>query len=208
MISDNKKFIFIHIPKNGGTSIQEMLLDYLNCSYEYNNDIGLIKFKDEYGTKKHSSLLKITKAIGRKNIRKYYKFTVVRNPYDRFISMYFWALKYKYRINQSIQEVLMRNDKINYNYAKEIISMDFARPQTRWLKVCNKIKIDYIIRLENIQDGWNYVCNKINIPNSVVPKLNSNKHGYYGKYYYNELKELIDNFYSEDFTNFYYEKRI
>jgi len=84
MISRDKKFIFIHINKTGGTSIKKAFNKY---GYEHENIIrssrtlkGRIRTAhwtyDEYKT--HCE----------KSFDFFFKFTVVRNPWDRVVSWY------------------------------------------------------------------------------------------------------------------------
>ena len=73
MIDHKHKFIFIHINKCGGTSIDEHFTE---------------NFKD---TQKHLS----TK-LNPNEFDNYFKFTFVRNPWDRVVSFYHYQLKRKW----------------------------------------------------------------------------------------------------------------
>ena len=94
MISHKHKFIFIHIPKCGGTSVEQTLLknedipeerilkwnlteeeqQEYRLYYKYGNiDVQHRKI-DQYKTE---------------NEKNYFTFTFVRNPWERFLSEYF-----------------------------------------------------------------------------------------------------------------------
>ena len=98
MISHKHKFIFIHIPKCGGTSVEQTLLknegipeerilkwnlthdeqQKFRLWYKYGNvDVQHRKI-DQYKTE---------------NEKKYFTFTFVRNPWERFLSEYFYIKK-------------------------------------------------------------------------------------------------------------------
>jgi len=66
MISNKYKFIFIHIPRTGGSSIE--------AQFNYSDE-----------RVKHASL----KDLLNKTNEKYFKFTFIRNPWDIIISKYF-----------------------------------------------------------------------------------------------------------------------
>ena len=73
MIIQKYKTIFIHIPKNAGTSIETL---FLNRSFQIqpgkHDNIHMIKrkFPEIYNSHR--------------------KFTIIRNPYDKMVSWYFY----------------------------------------------------------------------------------------------------------------------
>jgi len=75
MILKNKKIIFVHIPRTGGCSIE----NHFN-----------FKASDTWkpDTAQHLTLQEYSEHF---DIDKYFKFTVVRNPWDRIISWYLWS---------------------------------------------------------------------------------------------------------------------
>ena len=96
MISHRLKFIFIHIPKTSGNSLSLYLKDLVdNVVVRKNSLVGKnegIKILCEYGKSdiKHAGIDYYQKIYGEK-INDYFKFTIVRNPYDRILSYYFWT---------------------------------------------------------------------------------------------------------------------
>lgn len=90
MLSLTKKFIFIHIEKTGGTSIQKVLKEYSNDKLIYKDkkhpDSFLLNGEYKEITK-HSSISTYNKYY---NIEDYVVFSCIRNPWDRILSLYFW----------------------------------------------------------------------------------------------------------------------
>ena len=72
IISAEKKYIFIHIPKNAGTSIEASLT-------------GAEQWKDE---EKHMTAWECKTKYGEQVWHEYFSFCVVRNPWDRLLSQY------------------------------------------------------------------------------------------------------------------------
>ena len=73
MIIDTHKAIFIHIPKNAGTSIETY---FANESFRIQPS-------------KHADIYEIKRKF-KNSYNSYRKFTIVRNPYDKMVSWYFY----------------------------------------------------------------------------------------------------------------------
>src|SRR5438034_10978870 len=93
MISFQKRFLFIHIPKTAGNSIQRVLRDYsedelvpLRSEQDGVERFGLRNPK--YKLKKHSTLAEYRAALDEPDFGNLYKFSCVRKPWDRMISLY------------------------------------------------------------------------------------------------------------------------
>src|SRR5881398_2574404 len=92
MISFQKRFLFIHIPKTAGNSIQSVLRDYsedelvpLRSEQDGVERFGLRNPKHKL--KKHSTLSDYRAALDETDFGNLYKFTCVRNPWDRLICL-------------------------------------------------------------------------------------------------------------------------
>jgi hypothetical protein len=93
IISHSRKFIFIHIHKTGGTSIERALDPHLTW-----NDLILggsrfgeqiqAPYAKKYGLNKHSSVSDIESICGPDILEQYYVFSLVRHPLARLCSMY------------------------------------------------------------------------------------------------------------------------
>lgn len=100
---DKDKIIFIHIPRTAGTYIEKHLCKKYKCERKWpkpnkKNLFGLYKIKDDnYLTLQHLTLNEMIKyQFINKNIENQYIFTIIRNPYDRIVSLYKnWFKKYK-----------------------------------------------------------------------------------------------------------------
>ena len=80
MISHDFKTIFVHIPKTGGTSIEAMF------GFAEYDKFGLLT-KDKVGKGKHWGAKEYYQ-YWEDFYKDYFKFTVVRNPWERDLSLY------------------------------------------------------------------------------------------------------------------------
>lgn len=107
----DKKLLFIHIPKTGGSYIEwefkfnyheSSLFSTTNDRYESNG----IKFHLQhlnYSTILNENFFK------EKYISDFYKFTFIRNPYTRSLSEYFWRFGHSTFDPENFHEFVIRN---------------------------------------------------------------------------------------------------
>lgn len=149
LINHEKRLIFIHIPKTAGTSIYKSL-GVKNSSF--NN-----KFEAHKSIECHKKQYK-------EYWDSYLKFTVVRDPIDRFISAYkymrmkenFWHSQInpnKHPIHEhcKICNSLNINQYISYLYETPKNHSGTTLPQIFFIvNKYKKIEVDYIAKYENL----------------------------------------------------------
>jgi hypothetical protein len=214
-INHDKKCIFIHIPKNGGSYIAEILSKYYGFKNYYlqrpdhkNFCLGKDYSVDKHENKIHGTLVYYKTSPFINNImnmnnekwNSYFIFTFIRNPYSRIVSGWNYVNKH----NISFKNYLDINYKASsYNYWHVFMS------QTRHIIDINgKININYIGKLENLENDLKIILNKINITNIIHKpfKKNSREHNDYKTYYNNNILNKVNILMKEDFENLDYEK--
>ena len=198
MISLQKRFLFVHIPKTAGNSIQSVLRDYSEdqlVALRKEQD-GIERFglrNPKYKLKKHSMLREYCDALAREQFRDLYKFTCVRNPWDRMVSYYFTPTQ--------------NPETWNRKKFREIISK--AVSLADYLRLDNGegdpfANVDCILRFENLADEFRAVCNTIGIPPPALPRYNRSSRDHYSKYYDDELRELVRARFAAEIERFNY----
>jgi hypothetical protein len=203
MIIAEKKILFVHIPKTGGQSVTKYFLENLGEKPNLkNNKYGLINNKKakRHGPHHfHHLLLKEYKELELiDSIYKYFKISVVRNPYSRFISAYYFN---NLQNDFSFKEVL---SKLPFEDERSDLYRMFL-PQTDYLMVDNKIQIDKLFYQENLEEFFNFFNKKYKMSGSIYTNKSKNKI-IDSKLKHDEI-ELINNIYYQDFLllgyNFY-----
>ena len=198
MISLQKRFLFVHIPKTAGNSIQSTLRDYSEdqlVALRKEQD-GIERFglrNPNYKIKKHSTLGKYRDALGNEQFRSLYKFTCVRNPWDRMVSYYFtptqspetWDRK---RFREIISKAVSVADYLRLDPGEED---PFAN-------------VDYIIRFENLAHDFRTVCITLGISPATLPRYNRSSREHYSKYYDDELRHLVQTRFAAEIERFGY----
>jgi len=192
MISKNLNCIYIHIPKTGGMSIETMLGANIKTLHKES-----IKIKHGYPTD----------WIYPRYWGKYYKFTFVRNPWDRIVSSYFYNLEMgikKINIDDHDRKKIILygyegfNDYI-INHLAESKSRFFL-PYDCWI---GRHKYNFIGKLENFEANMKSVCTDLQIPFKNI-HINKSKHKIYKEYYNNKAKDIIQDIYKKDIAKFNY----
>ena len=147
MIIDEHKAIFIHIPKNAGTSIE---------AYFANESVRV-------QPSKHADIHEIKRKF-KNSYKKYKKFTVIRNPYDKMVSWYFYLkrnLGENYNIVEFNDWII---DPLKFWHADDPVS--FLKNQHEWID-----DTVVVIKYENLNKEINNFFNKkIDLP--VMNKSN------------------------------------
>lgn len=192
--------LFIHIPKTGGTVIEEQLEKQHKQTLYSGRTNNILPSPFNKTSLQHQFYTTIFKfknklQINFDNIK---IFCVVRNPYDRIISDLFWykLIKNNYNPEQVFNVIknkyIDRNDLDNHN-----------KPQYKYItdKNENIIQNIKIFHCEKLNDT-NTEINEFLGFNINIIKKNVNKD--YSKYLNNKSIKIINNYYKKDFELFNY----
>jgi Sulfotransferase family len=129
-------------------------------------------------------------------IRRYFKFAVIRNPWDRFVSG--WKYLPSTR-DRDLIDVLRDPPTEGFDYRH------LTRPQ--FVTLFNQdgsLAVDYLIRFETIEEGFRQVCQRIGKVNSDLPYLNRGMRPPYREVFNAEARRLFEARFSEDIRRFGY----
>ena len=191
------KVAFVHIPKTAGGSIKSWLaVNQKNYDFQYQSHPTA-----------HLLLQDMTVSFD-------FSFTVVRNTYDRMISLYEWS---KYKIGTKVRKQEKRNNVIKTDDLRVIDALEkginyylpwicentgyshLMESQMVWIK-----GVDYIINTENLKEEFKVIQNKLNCYEPLIQtvhKLSYDPVQYYSK----EFVSIVEKLYSEEIQYFNYE---
>jgi len=201
MIDHNKKIIFIHINKCAGISIVRAL------SRRFGSHDDAVSYKKKFPNK----------------FNYYFKFSVVRNPWDKMVSFYNYHDKvrrwdYDWEWSPDNSPSFGEFIKISSSFSKQTQKYIFRKTGSRcthhkrmsnqldWISDKDgNILVDYIIRFENLQKDFDIVCDKIGVGRKKLPHKNKSKHKHYTEYYDDKTREIVAEKYATDIEYFGYE---
>lgn len=186
--------VFIHIPKTGGFSIRQ---HPKVKSYVHHTAKTVRQMHPDFD--------------------KAFKFTFVRNPYDRFLSAYmyyyqmtpthmFWHLEADRLVAQAIKRYTKFQHFVIDFHEFEWRNRIHFLPQYEWLYDGEICLVDYIARFENYKTEWHNICKMCDIGYTPLPKLNTSNHADWSTYYTPYLKNIVYEIFEKDFELFGYDR--
>lgn len=199
IISHKYKYLFIHVPRTAGTSIEYWLWKNTKCDV-----LGYWDGSEENENKKidrelycHISAYDLREKFVERNWNwdEYNKFACVRNPYDLLVSNYFYSFqpisqhaKWSSDVNQypTFKEYIMgRFNKID-EYTRYYGSPHFLCDRD------NNVLVDTILKYENLQEEFTkHIDSIVPTKDTTLPLKNVSKRGHYTDYYDAEMLEVL-----------------
>ena len=211
VLSKKYNYIFFHLPKNAGVSISNALINeeyqliikkfsqYLlkHLKGKKNNFHFSLDNRDFFFFNSHITCYDFYKLISKKEFENSFKFAVIRNPWDRMVSRYFYSKKVSnYFVNFSFEDFVEYDIK---NNQKVLNQFEFCTVDR------SNFCLNSFIRFENINDDFSKIYKNIFDKSTKLKNMNSTYHDDYKKYYNTKLKDKIYKNFKKDINFFEYE---
>jgi hypothetical protein len=201
MICHQYKCIFIHIQRTAGSSLESWICgkDWWNIEPQTKHLLAS-QAKEKYAEYWDD----------------YFKFSIVRNPWDRMVSFFRRMEREGLELSANDMQWSIDNYKNIYGFPLTIefdnrfadyrdIHKGSFEKNSVYLNVLNE-SLDFIARFENIDEDMAYVQNRLGIPNKFDKHLEkSDKPVNYKDYYDEYSREEIANLFKRDIEYFNYD---
>tara|TARA_Y100000310_G_C20633704_1_gene790046 strand:+ start:814 stop:1425 length:612 start_codon:yes stop_codon:yes gene_type:complete len=201
MISHKYKCIFIHIPCTAGSSIEKCIFG-----------------KDWWGEDRKTKHIFANQAkkIYKDYWNDYFKFSFVRNPWDRFISMGKYPHWHKINVSHQVGKAKIifdeyldffsGNEILEFN-TKEYLDQDKFIKNSIYLNYINE-EIDFIGKFENLKENFAFIKKKLDVKEDLPHIEKTNRNGIerlpYREYYNNETRDIVFSLQEKDIKSFGY----
>ena len=188
MINHQHKFLFIHIPNTGGSSIESQF-----------------NYKENKEKNKHWNLNDWKKILDPDIFDEYFKFAFVRNPWDYMISKY----KNVWFTNKHPGGPIGERAGKPLKYFLEHYKTPAHERGETFYDYFDPEQMDFIGRFENRENDLGYISKKIGatidskIHQRKIQMLDKNKK-HYTEYYDDETREIVAERYAKDIEYFGY----
>ena len=198
-VSQKYRCIFVHIPKCAGTSIEAALDMHGGVA-----SVGIEPYLNQmenpdtlFGAgAQHYTIKEIQQRLEEKVFQEYFKFSFVRNPWDRFVSYVAWKAdesgKLKWVRNAEPTQAefytalwgLLRDHVLGRPVHPHLV------PQSDYVFDSNgKLGVNFVGRLENLENDWSKVCGHIGVRVPLEKRMKSSHKPY--THYYNLITRLL-----------------
>lgn len=186
-LEDENKVIFIHIPKAAGNGITMSLFGLPSAG--------------------HFTWEKYAK--NREKFMIYYKFSVVRDPYERFVSAFNYLksggigeiddeFSEKYLAGLDLNE-FVRKLSVDSGFRKDILFWIHFRPQSDFIFDNNeRLMVDDLYKLEDMNVRFKELADKVGVGDVQFSRVNENA-SKFSTELSDYAKEVVREIYSKDF---------
>lgn len=207
MIFHKHNSIFIHIPKAGGTSIENLLWPDVDSRGPESLWMGFVKpnyNKYQTGGLQHLLAKQVREEVGAEVFEAYYKFTIVRNPWDKIISQFSYMQRRK-----DLREFVGMKKSTSFEKYLDLIQ---KKEHVQWKKQIDfitddngELLVNDVFKLENLNTEMPQLSSSLGIDTEVLPHHNKSVRKAYEDYYSIETKERVAEMYKEDIKYFNYQ---
>lgn len=213
LISDDKRVLFVHVPKTGGVSVEEAVREA--CPDARKKRAGATPIG------RHATLSKILQQ--EPQATDYWTFGYVRNPWARMVSWYSMIDQWSRRWGpasgkpQDVRHGGMRDGNDMWRAAAAYRDFEefilrgteelprVGKPQISYLRAPKRGKeADFIGRTETFAEDLQTVQRHLGIEPTPVPHRNKSRHGTYHDYYTDASRAKVADVYAEDIDLFGY----
>lgn len=190
---DRHRCIFVHVPKTGGQSVSTSLFG--TC------------------TGGHRTVTEYMQIFGEPTFNNYFKFSFVRNPWDRLVSTYHFCRQAHLKMNLQrwAAEHLSQYEDFEsfvrgFVNPEAIYGHHIFVPQHEFVcKEAGTLAVDFLGRYENLAQDFAHVRHTLGDPGTDLSHLNATKRRDYSRYYTKETQAMVARAYRKDIELFGYQ---
>jgi Sulfotransferase family len=209
ILSYPSSFLFVHIEKAAGSSIQQALLPFAQVQpnsrlrrrlawFGSMNRIGGLYRSLQFG--EHATASEVKRCLPPEAYNSLFKFAFVRNPWDRLVSRYAHLLRSKDRKRHGFISGLEKfEDFLKWEMQRSSANQYSYVTDTEGNQI-----IDFVGHYETLAEDFAKVCVRLKIQ-AELPHANVSEHRDYRTYYSPETRDFVAKQFRRDIEMFGYD---
>lgn len=202
-ISRQRNFLFCHVSRTGGTSLSEHIKKHVKDA--------------QHVHLQHLSMHEAKTILG-SEFDTFFKFAMVRNPWERLVSWYALMALSNVSFNQNNAALNVLPDSPHWQRFDEFLEKAATQKvnkfrgdwldYSQWQQLTDEegnLLVDEIGRFENYAQDIQKFMLKIDVMQPFKENVNGSKHLHYSEYYSDFGKELVAEVFHQDVINFGYQ---
>ena len=211
IISHGRRYIFVHIPKTGGTSLalaleakamkDDVLIGDTPKAVRRRKRVKALQAEGRLW--KHTRLADIYGVVDQAQMEAYFVFTVVRNPWDRMVSYYHWLREQRFAHPQvALAKAVDFSGFLNDATTRAVLAQDGA---ARYVSDRDGVdRCDLYLRLEHLGADLARLEAGIGVKLGDLPHENRSERAGYQGYYTAADRDLVGAVFAQDVARFGY----
>lgn len=207
MVSNKPRpFIFVHIPRTGGTSVENAMLMALMRKHRPNDvdkktrdALWANPIKPPNQWRMHASLNTLHAVF---DVNRHWSFTIVRNPWDWVLSCIRWSHGVGLPEWKETRDLKARIK----DYCFTPYRLGIYKTQLEYITVMGQIAVNYIAHYEELEKEFDWICRHLNFPKIVLPhdQKSRSTDDDYRNHYDEESAEWVAERFKDDIAAFNY----
>ncbi len=209
ILSYSSGFLFVHVEKAAGSSIQQALLPFANVPSNSRlrrrlallgplNRVGGLYRALQFG--EHATANDVQRCLPPDAYAALFKFAFVRNPWDRLVSRYAHLLRSKDRHRHGFISSLEKFE----DFLQWEIQRGSANQYVYVTDALEKPIVDFVGHYETLAEDFAKVCARLKIQ-AQLPHANVSEHRDYRTYYTPETRAFVAKQFRRDIEMFGYD---
>jgi hypothetical protein len=214
LLSHQKKFLFVHIAKTGGTSVRAALQNqrwrdpYYAPIWLASKLSGFVNHEVGIKLPRHAKAIAAKEMLPHEFYQTLFKFAFVRNPWDLQVSSYHHIRRERPHLlnaDESFEAFLRRKLDPSREWQYHIDTS--ITPQTDYLVDLNgNLIVDFIGHYETLQQDFDHCCQRIGVPGIALPhRRKAEDRLVYREYYTPDTQALVSRAFARDIKMLGYE---
>ena len=201
--------MFVDIPRTSSTSLRIQLAKahkiYAKAYYK-SHDLTAISSPSHLCLPPHLPATVIRGYLGIDVWQQVFSFSIVRNPWDRMVSIYRYRVE-REQETHSFEEFVRELRTPRLHLPDSFLHWEHWRlSQTSFLSdEMDQIMVNQVYRFENLADTYSDLSRRLEVPISPAIRLEpTDRHKDYREYYSDRTRQTVSQYYAQDIENFGY----